>query len=605
MIDFSNYGRGKKKYKSSINWGRSLTESSYYSRYSSWADVWRSGESDKEKEELIRRSYIATKDLIVILDFPFRIYIQITKNSQNTEDDSGKGIYGDRRICLPTSIVDYYDDDVDDNKKVNTICGLGLHESAHLMYSDWKVYYRYISTELNPKHELSSQEVDFTTALINLIEDERVEDKLLSERPGLSEFIELAKTHYYSRNITSRFITECEKFLGNLIFLIRFPDLVDKGFVDSHSEIYKKVSNLLNPLPETTKDTCKLGKKIFEIVKEHMEMEFNMETSLSTYIKRAKSSWSGVFTELRYGQDEDSGKHMDGSEVAGEVEDNEMLSKLLIGSAEKGSSDHSYFEKLRGNRNVYMECVSRIRQYIPGIRKIIQGNDKNYDFSIPGCRSGILDTTKLAEAYQGVPQVYIRQGHVRTNKTTLCVLIDESGSMGGTKERTARDAAVLLNESFGSLPGIDLYIYGHSADITKVGDINMTVYREGTKYRPKYALSDVRARVQNRDGEAIFEAAQRVRKYTSARCIMIVISDGDPCAIGYGGDAALKDVKKHVEKVEKMDFEVIQVSIDKVYGVELMFTKYIDLISGLSELPKKLGEVIKKVVVSDKKTIIT
>ena len=84
---------------------------------------------------------------------------------------------------------------------------------------------------------------------------------------------------------------------------------------------------------------------------------------------------------------------------------------------------------------------------------------------------------------------------------------------------------------------------------------------------------------------------------------MFVISDGEPAAYGYGGYDAIKDVRNSVTTVENMGFEVIQISIDYVYRVQDMFTNYIDIKSSLSDMPKLLGNIIKKCIVKSKKTL--
>ena len=79
--------------------------------------------------------------------------------------------------------------------------------------------------------------------------------------------------------------------------------------------------------------------------------------------------------------------------------------------------------------------IKELLRSIPSTYQCHQENSKtsnrNYEFNIHGCRSGLLDEAKIAEAYQGVPQVYIRKGKVETSNSAVVVLIDESGSMGG------------------------------------------------------------------------------------------------------------------------------------------------------------------------------
>lgn len=177
--------------------------------------------------------------------------------------------------------------------------------------------------------------------------------------------------------------------------------------------------------------------------------------------------------------------------------------------------------------------------------------------------------------------------------------------MGGKKEILARQAAILLNETFGKSLGVDLYIYGHTADIGSIGYINLSVYREGSHYNPKFSLSKSCAKSQNRDGDAILEVAKRVRKFTKENCIMFVISDGSPCASGYGGILAIKDTAAKVKEAEKLGFGIIQISIDAVYRVEDMFDTYIDIGYNLEEMPKLLNEIVKTKVIKTKQTTVS
>jgi nitric oxide reductase activation protein len=222
-----------------------------------------------------------------------------------------------------------------------------------------------------------------------------------------------------------------------------------------------------------------------------------------------------------------------------------------------------------------------------------------------------LDTNKLAEAYQGVPQVYTRMGHVRTNNTAVCILIDESGSMssgfaGTCRCRIARKAGILFNEAFGSVPGVDLFIYGHSADKIESGTTELRIYREpGMKIDQYKALSDVSARFENRDGDAILSAAKRVRKFTQSSCTMFVISDGSPCAIDYWGDNAILDTRKKIVKVQTtLNMNIIGICIDAEVPGDQLYDTHVDLLN-LSTLPKVLGQMIKKTIMENRSTVIS
>lgn len=608
--DDGRWGRSifRKSYKSSVgNSGelsRTINRSSWYGEsYYSYSSVGK--EEDAQLSKLIEKAYSSVKDMITIMDFPFPIRVNL--NEKNDESSSYSDYFSEekrdnseRRIAVPSKI---FDSTEDNETKINAFCGFGLHEAAHLRYTYLRVYLNFLSF-ISGKYTLEEGEI--IKIFINLLEDNRVEDLLLTERPGFQDFIDCAKS-YNSKTLEGRLNMMRERklilFFKTLIGILRFPGLIEEEVLEEYSEVYKEVQEKITPYPENLKDICSVSESIFKIIKEKKLSDID-PAELKKILFLINDTES--ITSIMYGVDLDSGRKIDKSKVSRLLSSKDSLTmKILEGTVERGDSDKVFFEKPKGDRNSYLCDVRAVQKYVPRLKKILTGTDKNYDFNIQGCRSGILDTTKLAEAYQGVPQVYLRQGHVRTNKSTICVLIDESRSMGGKKEILARQAAILLNETFGKSLGVDLYIYGHTADIGSIGYINLSVYREGSHYNPKFSLSKSCAKSQNRDGDAILEVAKRVRKFTKENCIMFVISDGSPCANGYGGIPAIKDTAAKVKEAEKLGFGIIQISIDAVYRVEDMFDTYIDIGYNLEEMPKLLNEIVKTKVIKTKQTTVS
>lgn len=608
--DDGRWGRSifRKSYKSSVgNSGelsRTINRSSWYGEsYYSYSSVGK--EEDAQLSKLIEKAYSSVKDMITIMDFPFPIRVNLNEGSDESSSYSDyfseeKRDNSERRIAVPSKI---FDSTEDNETKINAFCGFGLHEAAHLRYTYLRVYLNFLSF-ISGKYTFEEGEI--IKIFINLLEDNRVEDLLLTERPGFQDFIDCAKS-YNSKTLEEKLNIMRERklilFFKTLIGILRFPGLIEEEVLEEYSEVYKEVQEKITPYPENLKDICSVSESIFKIIKEKKLSDID-PAELKKILFLINDTES--ITSIMYGVDLDSGRKIDKSKVSRLLSSKDSLTmKILEGTVERGDSDKVFFEKPKGDRNDYLRDVRAVQKYVPRLKKILTGTDKNYDFNIQGCRSGILDTTKLAEAYQGVPQVYLRQGHVRTNKSTICVLIDESGSMGGKKEILARQAAILLNETFGKSLGVDLYIYGHTADIGSVGYINLSVYREGNHYNPKFSLSKSYAKSQNRDGDAILEVAKRVRKFTKEDCIMFVISDGSPCASGYGGISAIKDTAAKVKEAEKLGFGIIQISIDAVYGVEDMFDTYIDIGYNLEEMPKLLNEIVKTKVIKTKHTTVS
>lgn len=608
--DDGRWGRSifRKSYKSSVgNSGelsRTINRSSWYGEsYYSYSSVGK--EEDAQLSKLIEKAYSSVKDMITIMDFPFLIRVNLNEGSDKNSSYSDyfseeKRDNSERRIAVPSKI---FDSTEDNETKINAFCGFGLHEAAHLRYTYLRVYLNFLSF-ISGKYTFEEGEI--IKIFINLLEDNRVEDLLLTERPGFQDFIDCAKS-YNSKTLEEKLNIMRERklilFFKTLIGILRFPGLIEEEVLEEYSEVYKEVQEKITPYPENLKDICSVSESIFKIIKEKKLSDID-PAELKKILFLINDTES--ITSIMYGVDLDSGREIDKSKVSRLLSSKDSLTmKILEGTVERGDSDKVFFEKPKGDRNDYLRDVRAVQKYVPRLKKILTGTDKNYDFNIQGCRSGILDTTKLAEAYQGVPQVYLRQGHVRTNKSTICVLIDESGSMGGEKEILARQAAILLNETFGKSLGVDLYIYGHTADIGSIGYINLSVYREGSHYNPKFSLSKSCAKSQNRDGDAILEVAKRVRKFTKENCIMFVISDGSPCANGYEGIPAIKDTAAKVKEAEKLGFGIIQISIDAVYRVEDMFDTYIDIGYNLEEMPKLLNEIVKTKVIKTKHTTVS
>lgn len=608
--DDGRWGRSifRKSYKSSVgNSGelsRTINRSSWYGEsYYSYSSVGK--EEDAQLSKLIEKAYSSVKDMITIMDFPFLIRVNLNEGSDKNSSYSDyfseeKRDNSERRIAVPSKI---FDSTEDNETKINAFCGFGLHEAAHLRYTYLRVYLNFLSF-ISGKYTFEEGEI--IKIFINLLEDNRVEDLLLTERPGFQDFIDCAKS-YNSKTLEEKLNIMRERklilFFKTLIGILRFPGLIEEEVLEEYSEVYKEVQEKITPYPENLKDICSVSESIFKIIKEKKLSDID-PAELKKILFLINDTES--ITSIMYGVDLDSGRKIDKSKVSRLLSSKDSLTmKILEGTVERGDSDKVFFEKPKGDRNDYLRDVRAVQKYVPRLKKILTGTDKNYDFNIQGCRSGILDTTKLAEAYQGVPQVYLRQGHVRTNKSTICVLIDESGSMGGKKEILARQAAILLNETFGKSLGVDLYIYGHTADIGSIGYINLSVYREGSHYNPKFSLSKSCAKSQNRDGDAILEVAKRVRKFTKENCIMFVISDGSPCANGYEGIPAIKDTAAKVKEAEKLGFGIIQISIDAVYGVKDMFDTYIDIGYNLEEMPKLLNEIVKTKVIKTKHTTVS
>ena len=580
-----------------IGWEKTLEEGDAYSAYLLEAPT---------QEDLIKRAYVLAKEMIVVMDPPYKVRVKIT-----TGIDGGSYTEG-KTVCVNTAMFD--DTELSVGEKLDIFLGVTVHEGCHLLYTDFT--------------ELAKITTGVVHRIFNILEDERVEELCAENKPGLANFLEKSKyyyfDHYYLDYVVPRErdgkLTPFDRIMGCFLRIIRYPKYLKEEEFIEFAHYLMEIKKAVVPYPVTTADTVKAAYRVFDIIKEFYEdtekgkesaesvsEDGLAERAMRELLKDAKESESAL--------DKVAGKPIsvavsDGGEgglkitdLAGAViKDEGILGEVCEGTVELGSSEDTFFSKMPDNKSAYMDSLNRVRQYIPAISKIMKGHCREYKLVHRSMRSGVLDTNKLAEAFQGVPTVYLREGEVKTDKVAVCVLIDESGSMSGSRIYAARDTAVLINEAMGQVPNVELFIYGHSGDMKRPYATEMYVYRE-KEYAPKFALGSVIARSQNRDGVAILEVAKRVRRQTKNPVLFFILSDGIPCAGSYGGESAMKHVKDCVTKVEHLGFYVVQVCISHSYDPGKMFKNYV-IMENMSTLAVDLSKAIKKATMNAAKVSI-
>ena len=603
--------------------------------------------------DVLSKAIKLTKEFVSILDLPFKTPLIFSSNCTEFSSEGDDINSNVRKLFIPTDIFNKEAEKTDE-ELINTTVGLGIHEASHLLYSEVFVYEDYVNKLFADKRVTEVTELGHLKVLMfNIIEDSRVDTLLLKSRPGYKDFINEAKKYRletaksgidkFKKSLGSTYLRLDSKIgiieiLLNVISLINFPDLF-KNSLGQHEEFYESIKSMVSKLPARTLDSCTLASDIVNKMSDYINsidpLCKKTWKDLDSIAHTPKSPLFEAFTsDLIVGNDGTLDKVLnDGftrslsklglthdSKISKKVVEGSFRSELeiMLGTKERGTKDDVYFHKTTvGSQSRYLKLKSEIEKFIPQIKKKIIQVERNTPMNVFGCRSGILDTTKLVEAIQGVPQVYYRTCQVKTNKVHVAVLVDESGSMGcycggsgiyrmESRSHVAKLAATLLNESLKDIPGVGLYIYGHSADERRGGDTDIRIYREPGYNRP-FAIADIDNRCENRDGTAIYEVGKRIRSFTQDPVILFVLSDGVPAARGYWGRPASLDVRDNVDKTEKMGIEVVQITLVKDFPkeeIDIMFKKSIDLSGDLSQLPDKLGSLLKKTILEKKVTTI-
>jgi len=154
----------------------------------------------------------------------------------------------------------------------------------------------------------------------------------------------------------------------------------------------------------------------------------------------------------------------------------------------------------------------------------------------------------------------------------------------------ARAAAIVIQDFCEGL-GVPCMIYGHTAFL----GVEMYAYAEfdSIDKKDRYRLMDISSRWGNHDGAALRFAAERLLKRPEKTKLLVLVSDGQPSAVGYEGAAAeddLRAIKKEYERKGVALFAAAigddKPNIERIYG-----SGFLD-ITDLNKLPMNLTRLI-------------
>mgnify|MGYP000380719367 CR=1 FL=1 len=111
----------------------------------------------------------------------------------------------------------------------------------------------------------------------------------------------------------------------------------------------------------------------------------------------------------------------------------------------------------------------------------------------------------------------------------------------------------------------------------------------------RYRMMYISARGSNRDGAALYYVTERLSGRPEEIKLMILVSDGQPAAPGYGGSAAEEDLRGIKQEYcwKKIMFITVAIGDDKP-NIERIYGDACLDITDLSQLAVKLTAVVKR-----------
>jgi hypothetical protein len=237
--------------------------------------------------------------------------------------------------------------------------------------------------------------------------------------------------------------------------------------------------------------------------------------------------------------------------------------------------------------------------------------------NVPGYRSGRLHTAALHRITLGDDRAFRRKQVNHSKDTAVTLLVDCSGSMGGSKFQTAMLAAYALSltldrvgikhECLGFTTGNDYDLY---EEIKKEQDrTGLSFSRHEPLYMPIFKQFEERVTPQvkarfavaerqislanNIDGESVEVAAGRLMQRRETRKILIVLSDGQP---NFYGDtrAGAQHLKKVVKELPKKGVEPIGIGIED-RSVKSYYPKFV-VLDDVEQLPAQVMKELQTIL---------
>jgi cobalamin biosynthesis protein CobT len=256
-------------------------------------------------------------------------------------------------------------------------------------------------------------------------------------------------------------------------------------------------------------------------------------------------------------------------------------------------------------KDAYRDFLIKNRRAIEAIKQSFAFKSVKLARPDFGKTLGDLDTNGLHKFHMGEKVRLFETKEVPKGKQyTIGLLLDQSGSMMGTKIKDARTVCLQLVEAIKGIKGIDLVVYGHTADAGSMANVvdMFPYYGKGFDNTKNLAIADGIA--NNADGFAVRFISQKMLETNPANANSIhhlfVISDGQPSANCYAGSLGVNHTRDCVKEAKDAGIGVFGIGIanafgnsigDKLYGAG----NWVTLADTLSSLPL-LCRAIKKLV---------
>ena len=331
-----------------------------------------------------------------------------------------------------------------------------VHEVSHILYTDMT-----IAESFTMKYGKSAFE------LLNALEDGRVEHRIEQEYLGAKRLFQESNKRVTKEFETSSHIPSNFRQFCAIAYLISkgyaIPSNWDKN-IQARVETYK---NLIEEAihAKSTQEVADVALKIMEDLDSSQERDSDNSTRDNSGSNQDTSCSSDSDTNNLEKGDTDARSDAHGSNVTTEdIKSNynevrqesirsqcdEILSHTDVTTYRRYDESVDLYQVVPEASNAKVQKEQKaIRPYVHGIRSklitalVAQGKSRY----LSNQERGMIDSSKLPQLITGSSdKIFKIKTNGRSKKTTVTLLIDASGSMGGTQIQVARSVAMVFTE---------------------------------------------------------------------------------------------------------------------------------------------------------------
>ena len=254
-----------------------------------------------------------------------------------------------------------------------------------------------------------------------------------------------------------------------------------------------------------------------------------------------------------------------------------------------------WFKPRASSGNQYADDLAEVKDQVNALRsKLLSAlRVMSVTREVGDQKHGSLDAASLHSVRTGNRRIFSNQIRGLKLDVAVSVLIDLSGSMGpashpGTKSQTARKVAVALAETFDQLkvPAEVIGFHNNSDRMPDIRHSRDSIYQSREPFdflvlkEFSEPLRSVRGRFaaingmdDNADGEAVRMVGRRLASRTEKVKMLIVLSDGSPCAAYCDHKALGTDLRDAIKELTKagvvvMGFGILTNDVKDFYNAD-------------------------------------